>query len=164
MKQLFIALWAVLLPALAAAQDLAALDTENGYQGQTFGTRFEAFTGFVQVDTKIENEGIITHYTKPTEPATFAGAIPKQVQYGFYKGQLYTVSVVLQPGKHGGVFTELVKRYGEPTLVDGHTYYWQGRNVFMTYTDNPETSGASIYLLSEPIFGRKKADKKALAK
>ncbi len=146
MKKSLLTLAAALLVAGAAhAQSAAALDTKYGFRDLKFETDTSAIEGLVRV----EATPLKLIASRPTDSHKVGSATIARIDYGFYQGKLYEVTLTTKGLVSSHALREaLESQYGEGKLVAtmGQDRNWDGQEVRLTYREDPAFHNSTVHL------------------
>ena len=146
-----------------AMGSLAYLDARNGFRDMQFGTPFSTFKN-LHLE---EDSGDIKVYSRPGDALTMGEAKLAHLYYAFYKGRLSNVHMTTDgPTSSRAALASLQAAYGTPRKPNQflEEYWWIGRVVVASYTENLATRTATIICTSRPLTVQKEADQKESAK
>jgi hypothetical protein len=155
-------LW-LLLPALALAGDVEALDAENGFRGARFGARLDALDG---LELLTESGAAGTQlYVRPDESLEMGDARLDGVTYGFYQKRLYFVAIFTSGRRNTeAVLARYQSNYGPGAAVAGDAieFVWQGSRVLLHFRQDPVTGVGMAALTSLPMDAQVKSASAAI--
>jgi hypothetical protein len=155
MKNLIIVLMLVFTPMLLFGQNLKALDDKYGFRGMRFETPIDSFKNLVQVEKDF--------YKSTTEDLHLGDYELSKIVYGFYKGQLYAVTIRTKGYANSrGVLNILQQGYGKGDQENPYIeeYWWMGEKVWMKYEQNSVTNDATILMVCVKLSELRRADEK----
>lgn len=94
-------------------------------------------------------------YTRPTDVKKMSGAALESIVYGYYKGQLCSVTVQTDVGQGAKLLEALTAEWGEPTKAAANVFVWKDESetlafLRMTDLDGPASSG-ELYIVCKPL-------------
>jgi hypothetical protein len=140
---------------------LAYLDFRNGFRDLTF--RDPPPQGM----RVVEAHGDTTYYTRPSDDLTIGDARIKEMTYGFYKGQFYSVLLQTEGLINSRALLEVLRQaYGVGARPNQfmERYVWDGSRVLLYYDQKPISDDAIALLQSVPLKHEKETDEKAKAR
>ena len=147
-----------LLPAVAGAGDLKALDAENGFRDARFGTSLDTLDG-LQLLTESGAAGTQL-YIRPDESLEIGAARLDGVTYGFYRERLYFVAIFTSGQRNTeAVLARFQEAYGPGAAVAGDAveFVWQGSRVLLHFRQDPATGVGMAALTSLPMDAQVKS-------
>jgi len=142
----------LLAAAAAGAEELDALDAENGFRDAHFGAPVESFEGLELISAN--GAGGTRVYVRPDDELLLGEARLDGITYGFYEGRLYFVALLTSGGGNArAALTALQSAYGPGLRLEGpaEEFLWQGRRVALHFRRDPVTAMGMIGLTSLPI-------------
>jgi hypothetical protein len=140
---------------------LAYLDFRNGFRDLKFSDSPP------QGMRVVEDHGDTTYYTRPSDDLTIGDARIKEMTYGFYKGQLYSVLLQTEGLINSHALLEVLRQaYGSGSRPNQFMdrYIWEGSRVVLYYDQKPISDDAIAIFSSVPLKSEKEADEKAKAR
>jgi hypothetical protein len=143
---------ALALPLLAPASGPAVKKPlPNGFHGLAWRSR-------VAPGMKLKKDvstGDNAAYTRPNDSRKLHGASLESITYGYFKGELCSVTVQTDVGQAAKLLKALTAEWGEPTKAAANVYVWKDESetlVFFRGTDlDGPSSNAELYLVCKPL-------------
>ena len=165
-KSLLIFAATLLVGGAAHAQSAADLDAKYGFRDMKFETDTSAIEN-LQVG---EATPLKLLASRPTDAKKVGTATLSRIDYGFYQGRLYEVTIVAKGLVNAHALREALEtQYGEGTLVTamGQDRNWEGKLVRLTYREDAAFHNALVKFtckkLNEQLQAAEKKVKKAAA-
>jgi hypothetical protein len=94
-------------------------------------------------------------YTRPRDVKKFGGAALESITYGYFRGQLCSVTVQTDAGQGAKLLNALTAEWGDPEKAAANVYVWKDTSESMvifrgTDLDGP-ASRAEVYLVCKPL-------------
>ena len=144
MKKILFLLAAGLLSATSvAAQSVTDLDTKYGFRDLKFETDTSAIEGLALSEQK----SFRLLAERPDDSRKVGKATLNKIEYGFFQGKLYEVTLVTKGLVNSKALREaLESQFGEGTLVSaaGQNRNWVGKRVRLTYREDPAFHNATV--------------------
>lgn len=160
MKHLLVGFF--LLVAVASfSQDKKKLDEKNGFRDDIFGAPIESYKTLVEVDKT--KDGFQILYRKTDENFSLGIIELSSVTYTFYKGKLDAILLSTKGYTNSrGVLDILISNYGNGYQSNRYIedYFWFGKKVVMSYSENSLTNDATIFIATKENDKEKETDKK----
>lgn len=94
-------------------------------------------------------------YTRPNDGKKLHGAALESVTYGYYKGQLCTVTVQTDAGQGAKLLKALTVEWGEPDKAAGNVFVWKDASETMVIFRGTDLEGSSsraeVYIVCKPL-------------
>lgn len=124
------------------------LDEKNGFRDLAFGTPLSEISGLIAVNQTVMPDKLIQVYKRPSDALEIGGMPVYSIQYHFYKGILYNVSVSVVNNFYNSdgeaVKRILVREYGQGQEPYKGAMAWLGQKVWMSFSKTSEFSFLTI--------------------
>ena len=94
-------------------------------------------------------------YSRPNDGRKLHGAVLESVTYGYFKGQLCSVTVQTDAGQGAKLLKALTAEWGEPEKAAANVFVWKDATetmVILRGTDlEGSASSAEIYIVCKPL-------------
>lgn len=154
---------ALFLAGAAHAQSLADLDTKYGFRDLKFETDTSAIEGLAP--------GEATSFKllagRPADNKKVGTATLSRIDYGFFQGRLYEVTIVTKGLINSHALREVLEsQYGEGALVSvaGQDRNWDGKLVRLTYREDPAFHNATVRFTHKKLYEQLQAAQKSVKK
>ncbi len=162
MKKSFLTfLTAVLLGGAAHAQSVGDLDTKYGFRDLKFETDTSAIEG-LQLGEATAAKLLAT---RPTDAMKVGKATISRIEYGFYMGRLFEVTLITKGLTNSHELREVLEsQFGEGALVSaaGQDRNWVGKVVRLTYREDPAFHNASVRFTHKKLYEEYQAAQKSV--
>lgn len=163
-KYLLTLLAATLLTAGGAyAQSADALDAKYGFRDLKFETDTSAIEGLVFG----EATPLKLLASRPSDARKVGAATISRIDYGFYQGRLYEVTLVTKGLTNSHALREVLEgQFGEGTLVSAvaQDRNWDGKQVRLTYREDPAFHNATVRFTCKQLNDQLQAAQKMVKK
>jgi hypothetical protein len=136
---------------LASPPAPAATPLPNGFHGL-------AWRSAVAPGMKIKKDvstGDNAAYTRPKDAKKLHGAALESVTYGYFKGQLCSVTLQTDVGQGARLLKALIEEWGDPEKAAENVFVWKDAGetmVIFRATDlEGSTSNAEVYIVCKPL-------------
>ncbi len=132
----------------STAQDIYALDKQNGFRNFHFGDTISQFADLKPIH--FTNDSLFISYRKNNEDSIINGA-KVDIVYTFFKGELSTVYLATRDSLGSRkVLQILQKLYGKGKQDDPYVErrIWYGREVILSYVEDVNTCKSKVYISS----------------
>ncbi len=94
-------------------------------------------------------------YTRPSDSKKLHGAALESITYGYFKGQLCSVTVQTDVGQGAKLLKALTAEWGEPTKAASNVYVWKDEGETLAFyrgtdLEGPASSG-ELYIVCKPL-------------
>ncbi|WP_151087351.1 hypothetical protein [Hymenobacter baengnokdamensis] len=142
---------------------IKVLDEKNGFRTLHFGDDIS------QMPTAklVEARGDSKYYERTDENLKIGEADLKSINYGFYKDKLYFIIIKTESLSNSRALkAALEAQYGRGYRSNQYIeeYFWLGKVMTMSYSENSLDGSAKVTMSSEAITAQKAKDKEASAK
>lgn len=94
-------------------------------------------------------------YTRPNDAKKLHGAVLESVTYGYYKGQLCSVTLQTDPGQGAKLLKALLAEWGEAGQPAANVYVWKDEGETMVIFRGTDLEGpgssAEVYVVCKPL-------------
>ncbi len=94
-------------------------------------------------------------YTRPSDVKKMNGAVLESIVYGYFKGQLCSVTVQTDVGQGAKLLKALTAEWGEPHKAAANVFVWRDESetlaiLRVTGLDGPSSNG-ELYVVCKPL-------------
>jgi hypothetical protein len=94
-------------------------------------------------------------YTRPNDGKKLHGAVLESVTYGYFKGQLCSVTVQTDAGQGAKLLKALTAEWGEPEQAAANVFVWKDAGETMVIFRGTDLEGsasrAEVYIVCKPL-------------
>ena len=156
MKTLSMILLLVIVPVAVIGQNLKVLDDKYGFRNVKFEMPLDSLKNLVETET-----GALVIYKSTNEDLSMGAYTLDGISYCFYKGQLAVIVIHTKEYTNSMGFLKILQNaYGNGYQSNSYIedYYWRGRKVTMSYSQNSITDDAIIIIQSVKLRKLREAD------
>ena len=131
------------LPLFSKGQNLDALDKKMGFNKFKLGSTFNDYASDLKYVFSGPNNDKYYRYNKKDIKQLFDSKI-KEIDLGFYKNKLYTISIffeIITEDESKNILAKLMELFGIPKKADAEAstsydwqFHWDGNKVFMAFS------------------------------
>jgi hypothetical protein len=145
---------------------LALIDQKNGFRDHHFGETLVQFPGLQLSQYQLDLSPNQKEYVKPLAKENMHVGETKLsvLNYSFFKGQFYQVSLTATGPKAMGLLAALTSLYGPPTQPNPYkrVYWWHGQQASATF-EQKGADAPSAHIWSNALRQQAEADQQAAA-
>ena len=104
---------------------------------------------------KEQSAGDNAAYTRPADSKKMNGAALERITYGYFKGQLCSVTIQTDAGQGAKLLAALRAEWGEPEPAAANVFVWKSESETLAFfrgtsLDGPDSRG-ELYIVCKPL-------------